>query len=529
MNPESDLPQPEELNELLPADAYRVEGLLAKGGMGAVYQGVQLRLHRPVAIKILRRGQGRDLGFEQRFQREAHAMAALNHPNIVSVIDCGEAGPDYLYIVMELVDGADLMEVIRTGRMTQEVALALLPQICDALQFAHDHGIVHRDIKPGNIMLTRDGRVKIADFGLAKRHETESAFHTQQGIGMGTPAYAAPEQLVAEGRIDHRADIYALGVMIYQMITGELPRGSWKPPSLRTGCDPHWDDIVSQAMESDPRDRYQQASEVKTDVSRIGAGSSDPVAGAPDPGGGSNGTSGPLSASSRPASRKRFGPPVLAVTIGSIALAAGVFFSLRHFGAPGQSAPPAQGIPDGDTHRFGGHRYRFVPGAMKWDEARAKAEAMGGHLATVTSREENEWIYATFGPKLDPEKHSSSVWLGGSADAAGHAWSWVTGEPFAFADWFEGEPDYSSTTGQPVNGPFGICIKSRGTFHWFDDPVKRGNASAGFLVEWDDDGTGNENPKIPGYQSGPVRQDSKYAILSHSPTGPAGRPKHPRP
>jgi serine/threonine protein kinase len=229
----------------------------------------------------MRRDMGKDYDFEARFEREAQAMAKLNHPNIVSVIDFGEAGPDYLYIVMELIDGADMMDVIRGGQMTQEMALALLPQVCDALQFAHDHGIVHRDIKPSNIMLTRDGRVKMCDFGLAKRYDVESSFRTQTGTGMGTPDYAAPEQFDPKANIDHRADIYALGVMIYQMITGQLPRGVWKPPSQRAEVAPAWDDIVSRAMQSDPSDRYQHASDIKTDVSSIPLVGKDGSAGTP--------------------------------------------------------------------------------------------------------------------------------------------------------------------------------------------------------------------------------------------------------
>lgn len=264
-----DLPSVEELTELLPTGSYQVEGFLGAGGMGAVYKGLQVRLHRPVAIKIMLRSLGKENGFEERFQREALAMARLNHPNIVSVIDYGEAGPDYHYIVMEFVDGVELMELIRSGEMTQERVKALLPQICDALQFAHDHGIVHRDIKPSNIMLTRSGQVKMADFGLAKHFDAHSGFRTQTGTSMGTPDYAAPEQFGASGDIDHRADIYALGVMIYHMVTGHVPRGAWLPPSQRTGVDAQWDDIVSRAMQSDPKDRYQAASEVKTDVSSI--------------------------------------------------------------------------------------------------------------------------------------------------------------------------------------------------------------------------------------------------------------------
>ncbi len=268
-SPQVELPLPEELTELLPLGAYCVERFLGQGGMGAVYKGLQVRLKRPVAIKIMSREQGKDLDFEQRFEREAQAMARLNHPNIVSVIDYGEAGPHYLYIVMEFVDGADLMDVIRTGRMTQEMALLLLPQICDALQFAHDHGIVHRDIKPSNIMLTRDGGIKMADFGLAKHFDVESSFHTQTGTGMGSPDYAAPEQFDPHSRIDHRADIYALGVMIYQMITGTLPRGTWKPPSQRAQVSAQWDAVVGRSMQNDPADRYQHASEVKTELSSI--------------------------------------------------------------------------------------------------------------------------------------------------------------------------------------------------------------------------------------------------------------------
>jgi hypothetical protein len=196
-------------------------------------------------------------------------MAQLNHPNIVNVIDYGEAGQDYLYIVMEFIDGTDLVNVIRSGQMTQETALKLLPQICDALQFAHDHGIVHRDIKPANILLTRDGRIKMADFGLAKRFDAENSYRTQSGYGMGTPDYAAPEQFMGDASVDHRADIYALGVMIYQMITGTLPRGAWKPPSEKAAVDAFWDHIVARALQTDPHDRYASVSEIKTDLGGI--------------------------------------------------------------------------------------------------------------------------------------------------------------------------------------------------------------------------------------------------------------------
>lgn len=343
-----ELPLPEELTKLLPHGNYQVERFLGAGGMGAVYQGVQVRLHRPVAIKIMRRDQGRDHDFEERFRREALAMAQLNHPNIVSVIDFGEAGADYLYIVMELVDGVDLMEIIRAGGMTQERAVALLPQICDALQYAHDNGIIHRDIKPGNIMLTRDGRVKMADFGLAKRHDVESGFRTQTGAGMGTPDYAAPEQFGSSVGIDHRADIYALGVMIYQMVTGHVPRGAWLPPSRRAAVDAQWDGIVSRAMQNDPKDRYQMASEVKTDVSSIPLAAAREVPVAPGTVPGTGARRGPSADQRR---RRSF---VALIATAAAALSFTSWFAWRR-SAPGAGASGAQapavlssipGLPD---------------------------------------------------------------------------------------------------------------------------------------------------------------------------------------
>ena len=263
-------PAPAELAGLIPG--YEFQAFLGRGGMGAVYKGTQLRLQRPVAIKMMRRGAGGPVDFEARFEREAKSMAKLHHPNIVSVFDYGEAGAHYLYIAMELVDGADLMSLIHSGSVTQELALNLLPQICDALQYAHDHGIVHRDIKPGNIMITRGGQVKVADFGLARSFDALQGSETIGDARILTPDYAAPEQFDPQATVDHRADIYALGVMIYQMITGQLPRGAWKAPSQRAAVTAQWDGIVSKALQTDPDERHQSASEVKTEVAFIHAG-----------------------------------------------------------------------------------------------------------------------------------------------------------------------------------------------------------------------------------------------------------------
>src|SRR5436190_11668179 len=265
----AELPYAEELQQILEG-RYIVESFLGQGGMGAVYKGLQLPLKRPVAIKILAKRQaagGEDeFAFEERFKREAYAMAALTHPNIVQVYDCGDAGESFLFISMELVQGGDLSDAIKSGQVTPELALKLIPQICDGLQAAHERGIVHRDVKPANIFLTADGRAKVADFGLAKKFDVKSTFVTKAGLGMGTPDYAAPEQFEGVADIDHRADIYSLGVMFYQMLTGKLPRGIWQKPSKLKPMDPRLDAIASRSMEQDRTERYQTVAEMKADI-----------------------------------------------------------------------------------------------------------------------------------------------------------------------------------------------------------------------------------------------------------------------
>jgi serine/threonine protein kinase len=249
---------------MMPFGRYSVQAQVGLGGMGTVYRGTQLSLGRPVAIKVLRVSDGYDFAFEDRFRREARAMAALNHPNIVAIYDYGHLGSEFLYFVMEFVDGTDLDEIMRLGRMTPELALQLLPQICAGLEYAHSKGIVHRDIKPANIMLTRQGEVKIADFGLAKDVARTASLATETHMVMGTPEYAAPEQFNAHREVDHRADIYAFGVLMYQMLTGALPRGTWQPPSaLRPGLDPRFDAVVIRALMPDRQHRFQSITDMR--------------------------------------------------------------------------------------------------------------------------------------------------------------------------------------------------------------------------------------------------------------------------
>jgi serine/threonine protein kinase len=254
-------PTLEELAAVFPQ--FEVLSFIGQGGMGAVYKARQKQLDRIVALKILPPSIGQDPAFAERFAREARAMARLNHPGIVTIYDFGQAqtGGDRVraelyYFIMEFVDGVSLRQLLQAGRVAPREALAIVPQICDALQYAHDQGIVHRDIKPENILMDRQGRVKVADFGLAKLVGTgmdvsetgKASVHleglTDAGKIMGTPNYMAPEQVEHPAEVDHRVDLYALGVVFYQMLTGELPSKRIEPPSRKVQLDVRLDEIV---------------------------------------------------------------------------------------------------------------------------------------------------------------------------------------------------------------------------------------------------------------------------------------------
>ena len=253
--------------------------LLGQGGMGAVYKARQKQLDRLVALKILPPEISRTKAFAERFTREARSLAKLSHPRIVSVHDFGHTKDGLYYFIMEFIDGTDLRRVIQSGTLSADEALAIVPQVCEALQFAHEEGIVHRDVKPENILLDKKGRVKIADFGLAKLLDRPATVYTltQAGQRRGTPHYMAPEQIEHPGQVDHRADIYSLGVVFYEMLTGELPLGRFAPPSQKVQVDVRLDQVVLHSLEKEPERRYQHASEVKSDVEVISAEPKAPV------------------------------------------------------------------------------------------------------------------------------------------------------------------------------------------------------------------------------------------------------------
>ncbi|RBP47342.1 serine/threonine protein kinase [Roseimicrobium gellanilyticum] len=277
--PASAMPAPEP--ELLAKAFPHLEILepLGAGGMGRVYKVRQPHLDRIAALKVLPPALASDPGWVERFHREARALARLNHPHIVQVYDFGEATsveerPSLPYLLMEFVDGVNLRQAMQAGTLTAREALAIVPKLCDALQYAHERGVLHRDLKPENILMDDEGRVKIADFGLAKFVHSKgdappSVMLTQTGMHMGTAAYMAPEQIEHPQDVDHRADIYSLGVVFYEMLTGGLPLGRFPAPSETSGVDPRLDGVVFRTLEKHREKRYQSAGEVKTGLEHV--------------------------------------------------------------------------------------------------------------------------------------------------------------------------------------------------------------------------------------------------------------------
>ncbi|MCL2783983.1 MAG: Stk1 family PASTA domain-containing Ser/Thr kinase, partial [Propionibacteriaceae bacterium] len=273
-------------------DRYILGPLLGRGGMAEVRRARDTRLERDVAIKRLKVDLAGDPIFQERFRREAHSAAGLNHPNIVSVFDTGESydevsGLMIPYIVMELVQGHTLREILHDGRKIQPVkALELTQCVLDALDYSHRHGIIHRDIKPANIMLTNTGQVKVMDFGIARAVSDTAASMTQTASVIGTPQYLSPEQIRGE-MVDRRSDLYSTGCLLYELLTGKPPFEGDSPVSLAyqhvratpvppSEVDPlvssQMDTVALKALAKNAADRYQSAQEMYEDISRLLAG-----------------------------------------------------------------------------------------------------------------------------------------------------------------------------------------------------------------------------------------------------------------
>ena len=271
-------------------ERYEIGGVLGRGGMAEVHRGRDLRLGREVAVKVLRQDLARDPSSQVRFRREAQAAASLNHPAIVAVYDTGEdrtttgATP---YIVMEYVEGETLRDVLRReGRLSPERAMSLAADICAALDFSHRNGIVHRDVKPGNVMITPQGTVKVMDFGIARAVSDSAATMTSTAAVIGTAQYLSPEQARGEG-VDARSDVYSAGCLLYELATGTPPftgdspvavayqhvrEDPRTPSSINPEIPPELDAILLKAMSKNPANRYQSAADMRADLLRAIAG-----------------------------------------------------------------------------------------------------------------------------------------------------------------------------------------------------------------------------------------------------------------
>ncbi len=252
--------------------SFRSHGWLGEAGWGQSTTLGKRRLDRDVALKIIAREVAGDTAFIERFEREAKTLARLSHPNIVTIFDYGRTIDGQAYLIMEFVDGINLREAIKSKSVDRADSLELISTICQALKYAHSKGVVHRDIKPENILLGEDGTVKVADFGIAKivddSIKTPTLTATRQVLG--SLHYLAPEHLESPSQVDHRVDLYALGVVFYELLTGQLPLGRYEPPSaVQAGVDQRIDSVVMKALSRQPSQRYQTASDLATDLDQL--------------------------------------------------------------------------------------------------------------------------------------------------------------------------------------------------------------------------------------------------------------------
>ncbi len=265
---DADLPSPQQLQRSFPQ--LEITRLIGRGGMGAIYHARQRSLERDVALKIIARDVSNDPAFEERFTREAKTLARLSHPNIVTIHDFGSTEDGLVYLLMEYVDGVNLREAMDAGCIRSDEAIKIIEEMCAALQFAHDRGVVHRDIKPENVLLNEDGIVKVADFGLAKflSDSPGNLTLTNTRQVMGTLRYMAPEQFEDPSSVDHRADVYSLGVVFYELLTGQVPVGRFDAPSrVNQSVSPRLDEIVMRTLDRKPPNRYQRVSEIASELS----------------------------------------------------------------------------------------------------------------------------------------------------------------------------------------------------------------------------------------------------------------------
>jgi len=454
--------------------------------MGAVYQAAQIAPERPVAVRVLPVDRPDDANFLDQFKQQVLALSELEHPSIVKVLDAGVPGDEnnkdghkLCHLVMEYLDGTDLARLLITlGRMPEPQALTITAHVCDALTCAHQQGFAHGDLRPANLLINLSGVVKVAGFGLVRVIDG-----TQAGV-------------------DFQADIHATGLMLYEMPTGEVPRGSFRMPSVLSGADPRIDAIIAKAMAADPEQGYQTVSDLRRDLDAIlptppiesggvalAAVSPSLLLTLDDPG-----------ATSPPSARKPKGLLVYslataaALTVLVVVLAGGgtqeqevttpaaVIAEVVSETTPPPAAasdpvivakpslPTAYIASPAAALVFGGHRYQWVQEKLKWGEARKKAKDMGGYLAAITTPQEWDWLRRTL--TAATTGHTGYVFLGGIKER--RKWTWVTGETF----------DWKFVGGREVKGKgqvlcFHTVRQELGVAPPAGQPLP-------FLVEWDD-------------------------------------------
>ncbi len=453
-------PSLQELAALLPQ--YEFLELIGVGGMGAVYKARQMALDRLVAVKILPPvSDDGDIDYAERFKIEARTLARLSHTSIVAVYDFGQTAAGQLYFVMEYVDGTDVAQMLlRSGRLPQAHALAIIAHVCDALACAHAQQVIHRDIKPANILIAKNGQVKVADFGLASLGGQQDRSVKGDGVVLGTPDFVAPETLILGAPVDGRADLFAVGVMLYNMLTGKLPNQAGLPASaLVPGeVDPRLDVIIRRAMETDPELRPASAQELRAELDRVvftpqavQAAHSELSSTEPEPPGAKQAQRLPLALLAAAAALALLGwflwpagqgQPTPEQPPSPVAVTAPALPETPKMPATPAAAAEPEHRPDaplGDVRHEDGQRYRFVPGRYDRTAAVAKAAALGARLARVDTHDKVEWLWEKL---IIPSLYlGQRVWVDGVATEAGD-WRWSDGSPVrGDLPWASQQPD----------------------------------------------------------------------------------------
>lgn len=250
-------------------DQIAITDLIGVGTTGVVYKAQQIRLGRTVAVKVLSKiNRNASCDFRKRFMIEAKALARLDHPSIARIHDLGETKTGFPYLVMEYVEGINLAALICGGQLTLEHVASWIPQACEAVEYAHNHEMVHRNLKPASLLIDLDGRVKLTGFGLVKvKGLTGPDPMSDVPLLASSRSYMAPETLVEGAAVDHRADVFSMGVILYELLTGTVPKGPWKNPSAaRPGVDPRFDSLVIRALQPDAQDRHSRIADLGREV-----------------------------------------------------------------------------------------------------------------------------------------------------------------------------------------------------------------------------------------------------------------------